>query len=53
MQLESLQSKIVSHIKIKNLNLANMEFTDLLRKVGEAYKRPVGEALAPPTPKPS
>jgi cell fate (sporulation/competence/biofilm development) regulator YlbF (YheA/YmcA/DUF963 family) len=53
MQLESLQSKIVSHIKIKNLNLANMEFTDLLRKVGEAYKRPVGEALAPPATKPA
>jgi cell fate (sporulation/competence/biofilm development) regulator YlbF (YheA/YmcA/DUF963 family) len=53
MQLESLQTKIVSHIKIKNLNLANMEFTDLLRKVGDAYKRPVGEALAPPVPKAS
>jgi len=53
MQLESLQTKIVSHIKIKNLNLANMEFTDLLRKVGDAYKRPVGEALAPPAPKAS
>jgi cell fate (sporulation/competence/biofilm development) regulator YlbF (YheA/YmcA/DUF963 family) len=53
MALESLQSKIVSHIKIKNLNLAQMEFTDLLRKIGDAYKRPAMEAVTAGLPKPA
>ncbi len=44
MALESLQAKIVSHIKIKNLNLAQMEFVDLLRKVGQTYQRPLSDA---------
>jgi cell fate (sporulation/competence/biofilm development) regulator YlbF (YheA/YmcA/DUF963 family) len=43
MQLESLQSKIVSHIKIKNLNLAQMEFVDLLRKISQTYQRPLAD----------
>ena len=44
LQLESLQSKIVSHIKIKNLNLAQVEFVDLLRKVSQTYQRPLADA---------
>jgi cell fate (sporulation/competence/biofilm development) regulator YlbF (YheA/YmcA/DUF963 family) len=52
MQLEALQSKIVSHIKIKNLNMAQLEFTDLLRKIGDAYKRPASEFIAGSAPKP-
>ncbi len=44
MQLESLQSKIVSHIKIKNLNLAQVEFVDLLRKVSQTYQRPLADS---------
>jgi cell fate (sporulation/competence/biofilm development) regulator YlbF (YheA/YmcA/DUF963 family) len=44
MQLEALQSKIVSHIKIKNLNLAQVEFVDLLRKVSQTYQRPLADA---------
>jgi cell fate (sporulation/competence/biofilm development) regulator YlbF (YheA/YmcA/DUF963 family) len=44
MQLESLQSRIVSHLKIKNLNLAQVEFVDLLRKVSQTYQRPLAEA---------
>jgi len=44
MQLEALQSKIVSHIKIKNLNLAQMEFVDLLRKISQTYQRPLADA---------
>jgi cell fate (sporulation/competence/biofilm development) regulator YlbF (YheA/YmcA/DUF963 family) len=49
MQLESLQAKIVSHIKIKNLNLAQVEFVDLLRKISQTYQRPLadGAELAP------
>lgn len=46
MQLESLQSRIVSHIKIKNLNLAQVEFVDLLRKISQTYQRPLAEATA-------
>jgi cell fate (sporulation/competence/biofilm development) regulator YlbF (YheA/YmcA/DUF963 family) len=53
MQLEALQTKIVSHIKIKNLNMAQLEFTDLLRKIGDAYKRPASEAIAGAAPKPA
>jgi cell fate (sporulation/competence/biofilm development) regulator YlbF (YheA/YmcA/DUF963 family) len=44
MQLESLQAKIVSHLKIKNLNLAQVEFVDLLRKVSQTYQRPLADA---------
>jgi len=44
MQLESLQSRIVSHIKIKALNMAQVDFVDLLRKVSQTYQRPLMEA---------
>ena len=44
MQLEALQSKIVSHIKIKNLNMAQLEFVDLLRKISQTYQRPLADA---------
>ncbi|MGD0462710.1 MAG: YlbF family regulator [Tepidisphaeraceae bacterium] len=53
MQLESLQTKIVSHIKIKNLNLAQVEFVDLLRKISQTYQRPLADtAPAKAGPKP-
>jgi len=42
-QLETLQSRIVSHIKIKNLNMAQVEFIDLLRKVNQTIQRPLTE----------
>jgi cell fate (sporulation/competence/biofilm development) regulator YlbF (YheA/YmcA/DUF963 family) len=42
-QLESLQSRIVSHIKIKNLNMAQVEFIDLLRKVNQTIQKPLTE----------
>ena len=48
MQLEALQSRIVSHIKIKALNLAQVEFVDLLRKVSQAYQRPLADPSAAP-----
>ena len=44
MQLESLQSRIVSNLKIKALNLAQVDFVDLLRKVSQAVQRPALEA---------
>ena len=37
-QLESLQGRIVSNIKVKNLNMAQVEFIDLLRKVNQAIQ---------------
>jgi cell fate (sporulation/competence/biofilm development) regulator YlbF (YheA/YmcA/DUF963 family) len=41
MQLESLQSRIISHLKIKALNLAQVEFVDLLRKITQTIQRPL------------
>jgi cell fate (sporulation/competence/biofilm development) regulator YlbF (YheA/YmcA/DUF963 family) len=52
MQLESLQSKIVSHLKIKNLNMAQMEFVDLLAKVRQAYQRQLTDGTGSITPAP-
>jgi cell fate (sporulation/competence/biofilm development) regulator YlbF (YheA/YmcA/DUF963 family) len=37
-QLESLQSQIMTHIKVKALNMAQLEFVDLLRKVNQAIQ---------------
>jgi hypothetical protein len=45
MQLEALQSRIVSHIKIKALNLAQVEFIDLLRKVSQTVQKPAAESM--------
>jgi len=42
-QLETLQGRIVSHIKIKALNLAQVEFVDLLRKVSQTIQRQVAD----------
>jgi cell fate (sporulation/competence/biofilm development) regulator YlbF (YheA/YmcA/DUF963 family) len=43
-QLESLQGRIISHIKIKALNMAQVEFVDLLRKVTQTIQRPLADA---------
>ena len=43
MQLESLQGRIISHLKIKALNMAQVEFVDLLRKVTQTIQRPLAE----------
>jgi cell fate (sporulation/competence/biofilm development) regulator YlbF (YheA/YmcA/DUF963 family) len=54
LQLENLQAKIVSHIKIKNFNLAQVEFIDLLQKIRQAYQRQVvdGPASIPSVSRP-
>ena len=44
-QLENLQTQIASHIKVKALNMAEVDFTDLLRRVSQTWQRPLGEAL--------
>ena len=40
-QIEAAQSRIVSNIKVKNLNMAQVEFIDLLRKVTQAIQSKV------------
>lgn len=52
-QLENLQNRIVSHIKVKALNMAQVEFVDLLRKISQTIQRQVAEgsgAAAAPLP---
>lgn len=46
-QLESLQSQIMSNIKVKNLNMAQVDFVDLLRKVNQAVQ---GKLIDQPSP---
>ena len=43
MSLESTQNRVVSHIKIKNWNMAQVEFVDLLRKITQTIQRQLGE----------
>lgn len=43
-QLESLQNRIISHIKIKALNMAQVDFIDLLRKITQTIQRPLADA---------
>lgn len=45
LRLESLQSQIMSHIKIKNLNQAQVEFVDLLRRVTQTIHRQVSPEM--------
>lgn len=44
--LESLQRQLASHIKVKALNVAQVEFYDLLRKVSETIRKHVEEGPA-------
>jgi cell fate (sporulation/competence/biofilm development) regulator YlbF (YheA/YmcA/DUF963 family) len=50
MQLQSLQQKIASHLKIKNLNLAEVEFIDLLRKITQTIQKPLVDRPAATAP---
>jgi cell fate (sporulation/competence/biofilm development) regulator YlbF (YheA/YmcA/DUF963 family) len=45
-QLEALQGRIVSHIKIKALNMAQVEFVDLLRKVNQTWQAKLADTGA-------
>jgi len=47
-QLEALQQRVVSHFKVKALNLAQVDFVDLLRKVSQTYQKPLASETAPP-----
>jgi cell fate (sporulation/competence/biofilm development) regulator YlbF (YheA/YmcA/DUF963 family) len=41
--LESLQDRIVSNLKVKAMNMAQVEFIDLLRKVNQTVLGKLGE----------
>lgn len=43
LQLDGLQGRIASNLKVKNLHLAQMEFVDLLRKVSQAWQKPLAD----------
>src|SRR3954467_5438369 len=45
--LESLQSRIVSNIKVKALNMAQVDFIDLLRKVNQAIQGKLVDGTTP------
>jgi len=42
LSLQALQDRIVSNLKVKAMNLAEVEFMDLLRKVSQAWQKPLG-----------
>ena len=50
--LEAAQTRVVSHLKIKNWNLAQVDFVDLLRKISQTIQRQLGDqaggAFQPP-----
>jgi len=48
MQLESLQGRIVSNLKIKAWNQAQVEFVDLLRKISQTIQKPLQEPASQP-----
>jgi cell fate (sporulation/competence/biofilm development) regulator YlbF (YheA/YmcA/DUF963 family) len=45
-QLEALQTRIASNLKVKAMNLAEVEFTDLLRRVSQTWQRPLAANTA-------
>jgi cell fate (sporulation/competence/biofilm development) regulator YlbF (YheA/YmcA/DUF963 family) len=45
-QLEAMQSQIASHLKIKAMHLAQVEFVDLLRRVNQTIQRQLTEGGA-------
>lgn len=42
-QLEALQAQLASHLKVKALNVAQMEFVDLLRKVSDSIRKNISD----------
>ena len=42
--LEGLQAQLASHLKIKALNMAQVEFIDLLRKITQTIQKPLNLA---------
>lgn len=46
MQLEAIQTRLAQNLKVKAWNMAQVEFADLIRKVGQTYQRPLADATA-------
>ena len=42
-KLQTLQTTIASNLKVKSFSIAQVEMTELLRKVSQAWQRPVAE----------
>ena len=42
-RLQSLQQVIASNLKVKAFSIAQVEMTDLLRKVSQAWQKPIAE----------
>ena len=42
-QLEALQQRIASHIKMKALHMAQVDFYDLMRKITQTIQKPLAE----------
>jgi cell fate (sporulation/competence/biofilm development) regulator YlbF (YheA/YmcA/DUF963 family) len=53
MQIESLQTQLAAHLKVKAMNLAQVEFVDLMRRISETIRKHVSEAPAAVAPAPS
>jgi cell fate (sporulation/competence/biofilm development) regulator YlbF (YheA/YmcA/DUF963 family) len=45
-QLEALQQRIASHIKMKALHLAQTDFYDLMRKITQTIQKPLADVPA-------
>jgi cell fate (sporulation/competence/biofilm development) regulator YlbF (YheA/YmcA/DUF963 family) len=45
-QLESLQQRIASHIKMKALHMAQTDFYDLMRKITQTIQKPLADVPA-------
>lgn len=43
-ELEALQQQIASNLRVKAFSIAQTEMTDLLRRVSQAWQRPVADA---------
>jgi cell fate (sporulation/competence/biofilm development) regulator YlbF (YheA/YmcA/DUF963 family) len=51
--LESLQTQIASHLRIKALHMAQVEYLDLLRKVNQTVQKQLVEPASRPASPPS
>ena len=49
MQLEGIQSQLASHLKVKAMNLAQVEFVNIMRQISDMIRKHVHEA-APTAP---
>lgn len=45
-RLQGLQTMIASNLKVKAFSIAQVEMTDLLRKVSQAWQKPIAEMQA-------